>query len=148
MIQDLPLTLNHIGVIVGDLDKAIKYCELIGLVPDESPKAKLDVVSRELYGKPVAIGDFKLRGKFANLGPIRIELIQPLEGKSLWGDFLAAKGEGLHHLGFAVTDYEKVGAALIRRGFTLLFKSSYKNGGGSAYFSHNLADFLIEIVQI
>lgn len=148
MIQNLPLTLNHIGVVVSDLDKGIKYCELIGLGPDESPKAKLDVVSRELYGKPVAIGAFKLTGKFANLGPIRIELIQPLEGKSLWGDFLATKGEGLHHLGFTVADYEKVGAELIGRGFTLLFKSKYKNGGGSAYYSHNLVDLLIEIVQI
>jgi methylmalonyl-CoA/ethylmalonyl-CoA epimerase len=144
-LPSLPYILNHIGVVVKDLERSIQLCELIGLGPFESPK--IEVASRELYGQPVAPGAMKLRGKMASLGSIRIELIQPVEGKSLWGDFLEAKGEGLHHLGFTVSDLKKEDAELTQKGFKLLFKSNYKNGGGAAYYSHSLSNILIEIVQ-
>jgi methylmalonyl-CoA/ethylmalonyl-CoA epimerase len=145
MLPDLPWTMNHIGVVVKDLDNAVKLCELIGLGPFDSPK--IEVASRELYGQPVAMGAMKLRGKFASLGSVRLELIQPVEGKSLWGDFLESKGEGLHHLGFTVDNLEKEGAELINKGFKLLFKSNYKNGGGAAYYSNSISNILIELVQ-
>ena len=41
----------------------------------------------------------------ANSGPIQFELIQILEGRSLYGDTLG-EGEGLHHLGFFVRDMD------------------------------------------
>ena len=76
MIPNLPWTINHIGVAVKDLDNAIKFCELMGLGPFESPK--IEVTSRELYGQPVAVSAMKLRGKFTSLGSVRLELIQPV----------------------------------------------------------------------
>lgn len=145
MIPNLPWTINHIGVAVKDLDNAIKFCELMGLGPFESPK--IEVTSRELYGQPVAVSAMKLRGKFTSLGSVRLELIQPVEGKSLWSDFLETNGEGLHHIGFVVDDLAKEDAELTKKGFKLLFKANYKNGGGAAYYSHSQGNFLIELVQ-
>ena len=40
-------------------------------------------------------------------GKLEWELLQPLEGRSIHQDFLDAHGEGLHHLGFMVHDYEE-----------------------------------------
>lgn len=40
----------------------------------------------------------------APLGPIELELIQPLAGKSVYYDFLAKSGGGFHHLAYNVSD--------------------------------------------
>ena len=39
---------------------------------------------------------------------LQIELIQPLGGKSTWQEFLDTKGEGIHHVAFAVKDINRI----------------------------------------
>ncbi len=49
------------------------------------------------YGRPVEAN--WIMG-FCFLGPIEMELIQPISGPTVYHEFLSEKGEGLHHLGF------------------------------------------------
>ena len=39
---------------------------------------------------------------FTDLGQIKLELVQPLEGESLQKETLERRGEGVEHLGFLV----------------------------------------------
>ena len=64
---------------------------------------------------PAADLDYELRGErvrsaltigFARSGDVQLELIQPVRGPGLHAEFLAARGGGVHHLGFMVDDLD------------------------------------------
>lgn len=102
-------TLVQIGVVVRDLDKVTAaLSQVFGIGPfrtiDWPPADRADI-QRFYYGKP---GSFRARMAFTELGPIELELIQPLEGESIWADFLEKHGEGIHHIRFNVPDVEPV----------------------------------------
>jgi len=95
---------SQIGVIVKDIEKTIRYYEsALGI----GPWVRLDIEYRDrtLRGKPA---DFKYKMAFASLGPVELELIQPVEGATVYDDLVAKKGEGLHHLGFDVGSMKNI----------------------------------------
>jgi methylmalonyl-CoA/ethylmalonyl-CoA epimerase len=103
-------SVDHIGIVVRDCDKVIEsWSELFGLGTWNF---------REMGG-----GGVKLRVAFGYLGTIRIDLIQPVEGKVLHSDFLEEHGEGLHHLGFYVDDVDKEAAKLVEKGAKILINN-------------------------
>ncbi len=55
-------------------------------------------------------------------GSMEFELIQPLEGESVLQDFLDTKGEGLHHLGIDVKNYDEVVRKISEEGFKPLLE--------------------------
>ena len=80
----------QIGVVVRDLDKSIRVLsEVFGIGPfsrfDDWPPSDRSDYELYYFGEPAA---FTARMAFAALGPVELELIQPLEGKSNWSDFL------------------------------------------------------------
>ena len=94
--------LTHIGLVAKDISRSIKFLSDIWGVDSwtvieeyEPPK---DII--------LAGGQFKHTIAFADFGPIQIELIQPLDDRGIWYDFLKTKGEGLHHLCFTVPDWD------------------------------------------
>jgi methylmalonyl-CoA/ethylmalonyl-CoA epimerase len=99
----------QIGVVVADVDQATKYLtEIFGIGPfrivDWPPEGRTDI-KKFYHGEP---GDFTARMAFAELGPVELELIQPVSGESIWADFLRDHGGGIHHLRFNVNDIEPV----------------------------------------
>lgn len=98
----------QIGIVVKDLDRTIGVLsQVFGLGPFRSityPPLGRDDIERWYHGMP---GDFTIREAFAELGPIELELIQPLEGDSIWTDFLREHGEGIHHIRFNVRDLDR-----------------------------------------
>lgn len=122
----------QIGVIVGDLDKAVEYYEALGIGPFRPSKGT--PTDRKVYGKPDP--DIKNRAKVAQIGPIEFELLQPISGKSVQRKFLETKGEGISHLGFHVDDLDKEVAKLIRKGFQVISSGRYveESSGGFAWF--------------
>jgi len=99
----------QIGMIVKDLDRYVNPLKkILGMGPfqvvDFPPKGTKDV-SMIYKGKP---SSFKAKFCFVDLGNIELELIQPLEGETIWQDFLDEYGDGLHHLKFSVPRIEPV----------------------------------------
>ena len=70
-------------------------------------------MERFYQGRP---GDFVYRLAFTEIGPIELELIQPLEGDSVWADFLEEHGEGIQHIRFNVPELEPVLEYLEKQG--------------------------------
>ena len=100
-IPELP---EHIGVVVRDIDQAIKYLsstytiQNLKLVGDYTPD------DAEL----LAGGDFAVRIATLEMGKIKLELLQPINEKSILAQFLKTNGEGLHHLAFWVPNFDEV----------------------------------------
>ena len=106
----LPLNISNadqVGIVVKDLDFAIIHFKLLLGVQDfeviDWPKPGIDPEST-YYGKPA---QFKLKIGFAQLGNLQIELIQPMQGKSIFTDFLETHGPGLHHIRFSERDFNQ-----------------------------------------
>lgn len=99
----------QIGVVVADLDKSIHNLgNIFGIGPfrviDWPPEGRTDIF-KFYHDQP---GNFTARMAFTELGPVELELIQPLAGESIWADFLRDHGEGIHHIRFNVENIEPV----------------------------------------
>ena len=133
MAEKAPLSeFHHIGIIVKDLDEAVQYYESLGFGPFKP--LVLNVKERLLWGEPMEAPNLKAKMGYA--GPIVIELIQPDTSiDSLWTRFLRTRGEGVNHLAYVAHDIDKEEAELVKRGFEVMFKARWVNGGGATYFA-------------
>lgn len=98
----------QIGVVVRDLDRTVKVLsEVFGLGPfrfTTYPTERSDMATW-YRGEP---GHFSHRIAFAELGPIELEIVQPLTGNSTLTEFLDEHGEGIQHIRFNVADVQQV----------------------------------------
>lgn len=144
--------LHHIGIVVQDMDKTIAYYKSLGIGPfmpvaEIIPKqAKLK--ERIIRGKPAPL-TFTNISMWAKMGSVFIELLQPFEGiKSIWSDFLEAKGEGIQHLAYQVDDIDTEEERLVKNGLSVLYRIRFEEGGGDTYFeTDEIGGVLMAIVQ-
>ena len=67
-----------------------------------------------------------VRTSFFKSGPNKIELLEAIAPNSPIAKFLERKGEGVHHIAFAVTDIKAEMARLGEEGFVLLNETPKK----------------------
>ena len=138
---------NHMGIIVRDLEKTVSYYQSLGMGPfvQEQPVT----LSRRLYyGKPVVSGSGKIKALIGNMGAVRVQLIQPVEGKSMFQEFLDTKGEGVHHYAFLVDDIEKVEGDFVKKGVEILSSVRIEGGGGHIILdTAKTGGILLELMQ-
>ncbi len=84
--------IEHIGIAVKDLKKAIKYYE--------------DTLGLECYSIE-EVADQKVKTAFFKIGQTKIELLETTDRDGPIGRFIEKKGEGIHHIAFAVDELEK-----------------------------------------
>jgi len=78
--------------------------------------------------------DCAVRISLGWLGETQVELIQPLRGEGLYGEALAKRGPGLHHVAFLVPDFDATVAALQNDGLPLAADGRLGPGNRFAYF--------------
>ena len=110
---------SQIGVVVTDIDKAVEYyTSFCGL----GPFTKMDFTP-DKYWYREELSYMTLRQAKAMWGDLELELMQPMEGKSLIHDFLTEQGEGINHLGFFMDNYDEAYEIMTRAGFTPLMRA-------------------------
>jgi len=133
--------LEHIGVVVEDVDKTTKFLfSMWGLGPwyvQESAPSKEEIT----VGEP-----FKLKIAHTWLGSLLLELLQPLEGRSVWSQFLAKNGEGVHHISFNVANYEEMVSKLQGQGGIMVAGGIF-NGRRWCYFDTKPGGIVIEFEE-
>ena len=103
--------IEHIGIAVKNLEEANKtYAILLGV-----PHYKIETVESE----GVATSFFKI-------GKSKIELLEATRPDSPIAKFIEKRGEGIHHIAFAVDDIQKEIARLQKEGFTVLNETPKK----------------------
>jgi methylmalonyl-CoA/ethylmalonyl-CoA epimerase len=110
-----PQHIEHIGIAVKDLEKSIKfYEEVLGLI---------------CYGVE-EVKDQKVRTAFFMIGQTKIELLQSTDPEGPIGKFIEKRGEGIHHLAFAVQGLENCLAEMESKGIQLIDKMPRKGAEG------------------
>lgn len=87
-----PSYIEHIGIAVKELDSAVKLYE--------------DLLGIKCY-KIEEVPDQKVRTAFFRIGEIKIELLESTDPEGPISKFIDKRGEGLHHIAFAVKELEE-----------------------------------------
>jgi methylmalonyl-CoA/ethylmalonyl-CoA epimerase len=104
--------IEHIGIAVKSIDAYIKmYEQLLN-----TPCYKLEAVESE-----------GVKTAFYRVGPNKIELLEAMNPESPIAKFIEKKGEGIHHIAYAVADVRAEIQRLKSLGFNLL-NDQPKNG--------------------
>jgi hypothetical protein len=99
-----PLQISQIAVVTSDLQRTMEqYTKLLGWGPwnvyrHEPPRLHDTVVAGERV-------DYTMLGAETHVGEMGFELLQPLEGPSIYRDWLEQRGEGLHHVAVMLHDF-------------------------------------------
>ena len=108
----------QLGYVVADVEKVAKHYEAaFGIGPFVGPVV-VPMKKAVFNGRTVST---KIKTVFAKSGDIQIELIQPLDGDNPYTEFLAKKGDGIHHLGFKVDDIDQAKAEFAKKGMEPFF---------------------------
>jgi methylmalonyl-CoA/ethylmalonyl-CoA epimerase len=133
--------LMHMGLVVKDMDQAIKDFAAFGIGPFGDPPS--------MDGIPVFRGkqyDAKVKGMVVHLGDVEFEVNQPVEGHTPQQEFFESTGGGLHHVGFLVDDLKKATDYLTSRGFEVML-----SGGGPTeqwnYFDMKASGLIFQLTQ-
>ena len=103
--------IDHIGIAVKDLEKAVKTYEKIL----NSPCYKRETVDQQ-----------KVETAFFKTGESKVELLGATLPDSVITSYIEKRGEGIHHVAFEVDDIEKEMTRLKEEGFRLLSDSPQK----------------------
>ncbi|MFC1931089.1 VOC family protein [Chloroflexota bacterium] len=139
-------SITQIGLVVKDLQKAVEnYWNILGIGPWnvyawEAPS----VYDRKYHGKP---SQAREKIATAKVGAIQLKLCQPIEGDSIYQDFLTEHGEGLHHLSFPVDNVDKTTDILAREGFPCLQSGHYGDNGAFSYIDIKPLHAIWEVVH-
>jgi methylmalonyl-CoA/ethylmalonyl-CoA epimerase len=124
-----PSKLCQIGIVVKNIEETLKYYqETFGMGPFDV--RYVDYPTASYFGEQAGY-----RGKraFFHLGPIEIELIELIDGKTIHEAFLKEKGEGIHHIGFEVKDLRQAMDSGNRQGLRVIQHFMKEDGSGFAY---------------
>lgn len=114
MFDFLITKIDHIGIMVYDMDKAMqKYEQAFNL------KSKHVEINEE----------FKVKICFIPVGEVLVEFIEPTEKDSNFGRFLKEKGESVHHIAYRVNDIDEAVKHLREIGIKL--QQDYPKPGGA-----------------
>ena len=100
------LRISQIAVVCADLEKTMRqYTQLLGWGPwnvyrHEPPRLH----DTEVHGHPT---DYTMLGAETHVGDMGFELLQPLEGPSIYKEWLDHHGEGLHHVAVMLHDFDE-----------------------------------------
>ena len=132
--------IDHVGIACRNLEATAEFYEAT---------FGLRVVSRETNSEQgvreamLAVGD-------AAAGASYVQLLEPLGPDTPVGRFLERRGEGVHHVGYGVTDIEAALAAIGAAGVRLLdSRPRHGSMGASIAFLHpaDVGGVLTELVQ-
>ena len=143
----LPLLtrIDHVGIACRDLDRAIGlYQATFGL-----EVASLEVNEEQGVREAMMQVGAGLAG-VGELGVGYVQLLEPLAPDTPVGKFLARRGEGLHHVGYGVSDVRQALAAIGGTGIRLIDeRPRHGSMGASIAFVHpaDLGGVLTELVQ-
>jgi len=107
--------IEHIGIAVKNLEDSIKFYET--------------VLGLKCYNLE-EVKDQKVKTAFFKVGETKIELLESTDAEGPIGKFIEKKGEGIHHLAFAVKNIENALADAEAKGIQLIDKKPRKGAEG------------------
>jgi methylmalonyl-CoA/ethylmalonyl-CoA epimerase len=110
-----PSHIEHIGIAVKSLDEAIPYYE--------------NLLGSACYAIE-EVADQRVRTAFFKIGQTKIELLESTSPEGPVGKFIEKKGEGIHHIAFAVDGLENALEEAKENGIRLIDEQPRKGAEG------------------
>ncbi len=110
-----PTHIEHIGIAVKNLEESIKFYE--------------DVLGLQCYNIE-EVADQKVRTAFFQVGDTKIELLESTDPEGPIGKYVEKKGEGIHHIAYAVENIEDKLKHAEEQGIRLIDKKPRKGAEG------------------
>jgi len=110
-----PTHIEHIGIAVKSLEESIPYYE--------------EVLGLKCYAVE-EVKDQKVKTAFFKVGETKIELLESTDPEGPIGKFIEKKGEGIHHIAFAMEDVAGALAEAAGKGVRLIDKVPRKGAEG------------------
>jgi methylmalonyl-CoA/ethylmalonyl-CoA epimerase len=107
--------IEHIGIAVDNLKDAIKYYE--------------EALGLRCYSIEEVV-DQKVKTAFFMVGQTKIELLESTSEDGPIGKYISKKGQGMHHIAFAVKDTNEALKVAESRGVTLVDKVARRGAEG------------------
>ena len=108
--------IEHLGIAVKSLDEAIPYYE--------------NILGMKCYSIE-EVADQKVKTAVFKVGQTKLELLEPTSDESPIAKFIEKRGEGIHHLAFAVEDGVAYALAEMEgKGVRLIDKAPRKGAEG------------------
>ena len=108
--------IEHLGIAVKSLDEAIPYYE--------------NILGMKCYSIE-EVADQNVKTAFFKVGQTKLELLEPTSDESPIAKFIEKRGEGIHHLAFAVEDgVANALAEMEGKGVRLIDKAPRKGAEG------------------
>ena len=127
--------IEHLGIAVKSIEASLPYYE--------------QVLGLKCYNIEV-VEDQKVKTAFFKVGNTKIELLEPTSEDSTIAKFIEKKGEGIHHIAFAVPNVADALAAAESKGVQLIDKTPRAGAEGlSIAFLHpkSTCSVLTELCQ-
>ena len=139
--------IDHVGIACRDLEESVaRYCSVFGLtVVSREVNEEQGVREAMLLVTAAEPGSATVAG-----GASYIQLLEPLSPDSPVGKFMARRGEGIHHIGYAVADVRSALADVAGTGVRLIDqRPRHGSLGASIAFLHpaDLGGVLTELVE-
>ncbi|MBU1099373.1 MAG: methylmalonyl-CoA epimerase [Bacteroidetes bacterium] len=107
--------IEHIGIAVNNIEEQIKYYE--------------GVLGLKCYAVE-EVADQKVKTAFFKVGQTKIELLESTDPEGPIGKFIEKKGEGIHHIAFAVNNLAEALKEAEEKGVRLIDKEPRKGAEG------------------
>lgn len=108
--------IEHLGIAVKSLEEAIPYYE--------------NILGLKCYSIE-EVADQKVKTAFFKVGQTKIELLEPTSEDSSIAKFIEKRGEGIHHMAFAIEDGVANALAEVEaKGVRLIDKAPRKGAEG------------------
>lgn len=130
-----PSHIEHLGIAVKSLDSAIPFYA--------------NILGTECYSVE-EVTDQKVKTAFFKIGQTKIELLEATNEESPIAKFIEKKGEGIHHIAFAVEGLQEHLMTLEEQGIQLIDKQPRKGAEGlNIAFLHPKSTFgvLMELCE-
>jgi methylmalonyl-CoA/ethylmalonyl-CoA epimerase len=140
----------QVGILVADLEREARaISSLVDLGSWSVYTYDSDTLEERTYhGEP---GQFSMRIALAGSSPV-VELIQPLQGPSIYHDWLADNPAGLHHIAVQVESLDEGIEAALEAGVSVLQSGrgyGLDGDGGFAYLDTvERAGVLLELLEL
>ncbi|MCL4465677.1 MAG: VOC family protein [Chloroflexi bacterium] len=123
----------HVCLVVKDIDKSMAaYYRDFGVGPWRLVTyGSADCAEGSTYrGQP---GNFRMRFALTDVGGLTLEMVQTLQGPTIYDDHLKKCGESVHHMGIIVDELDKAVAEFAAMGFKPIMTA---RGWGKSHDGH------------
>ena len=127
--------ITQVALVVDDLDRTVEnYWKYFGIGPwDLYTYCRPLVKDMSYYGVEA---DYKMRIALSNFGPTRIELIEVVDGDTIYQDYIENHGYGVQHFGLLVEDMEDALARTEVEGFRVIMEGSGFGPDGDGHYAY------------